>query len=106
MNDKELIVKHVLGELTLGEVFRKFENDLHSIQVESESGLDAVITSWEVDEDDTLQLYDVADLVGFFDLGTKVKVCGDHLEFEHEGDIFYMTFIAAIRFDSLLPGAL
>lgn len=106
MNEKELIVKHVFGELTLGEVFRKFEKDIHSIQVESESGMDAVIDSWGVDEDDTLQLYGEYGLDGSFDLGIKVKVCGDHLEFEHEGDIFYMTFIAAIRFDSLLPGAL
>lgn len=106
MNEKELIVKHVFGELTLGEVFGKFENDLRSIHIQSDdASADVVVNSWVVNGK-KLELYGEYDLVGSFKLNTKVKVCGDHLEFKHGVDIFYMTFIAAIRFDSLLPGAL
>lgn len=102
MTNQELVAKTVFGEITLGDVIRKFKPDIQSIHIETD-GVEVVVNSWKVSEKN-LKLYNDYDLEGCFDLETKVKVYDDHLEFEHDGLEFYMSFLVTAKLSSLIPG--
>ena len=104
---KKLVAKTVLGELTLGDVLKKFHKKISAIIVDYE-GNEIAYDNWCVDkndeEEDELQLIDDYEVTSF-PLDTKVKVRSGELEFENELGTFVLTFMEhkKVRFDSLLP---
>lgn len=105
MTNRELVAKTVFGEITLGEVFKIYENNVSHISVE-EGGVErGKYESFQVEEDQ-LQLYGEWEMEHAFWLGSKVKVQEDFLEIEDEGLTYHLTFVESktIKFSSLLPG--
>ena len=112
----ELVAKTVFGEMSLGEVFKKFEKKISSVVVET-NGSETNCTAWRFLEDriqfgQVLPRYKGSEVTGEWWnvelellLNSKVKVKEDFLEIGHKGDTFILTFIESknIRFDALLP---
>jgi len=104
---KSLVAKAVFGEITLGEVLKKFHKKISAIIVEyldSENTYD----SWCIDDledgGQELQLMDDYEVTSF-PLETKVKLRSGELEIENEVGTFILTFMEhkKVKFDSLLP---
>jgi len=95
----ELIAKTVLGEITLGEVFRKFEDRISHVVVEHDDR-EVECTSWIV-EDGHLQFVGDWEVECEFSLDEKVKVRDNFLEIE--GYTFWFVESKDITFESLLP---
>lgn len=100
---KKLVAKTVFGELTLGDVLKKFHKNISAITVEYEDK-EATYDNWYFDEGE-LQIIDEYEKVCSFPLDAKVKVRSDELEFENENGTFILTFMEhkKVKFDSLLP---
>lgn len=104
MNDKEMLAKNVFGELTLEEVFHRFNKDLVAIHVENSLGADFVNTSWSIDDGQLLG-HGEYELDFVFNLETKVKVLDSHIELkDEEGTEWYLTLLLPVKFDRILPG--
>jgi hypothetical protein len=106
MTDQELIAKTVFGEITLGEVLKKFADRISSIEVES-NGLDSQYESWLL-KDGELRLFGEYEMELALPLDSKVKVQEDSIEVRHKDETYSLTFVESnvIKFDSLLPRAL
>jgi hypothetical protein len=103
---KSLVAKAVFGEITLGEVLKKFHKKISAIIVEYEDN-ENTYDNWCVDDGDCgqeLQLMDDYEVTSF-PLETKVKLRSGELEIEHEVGTFILTFMEhkKVKFDSLLP---
>lgn len=100
----ELVAKTVFGEMTLGEVFQKFEGRVSSITVILDRGMDSEYTSWIFDAG-TVSFVGEWEVEYEFPLNTKVKVREDFLEFEYKSETYTITLTESknIRFDALLP---
>jgi len=104
---KSLVAKAVFGEITLGEVLKKFHKKISAIMVEYEDN-ESIYDNWCVDDDgdggQELQLPDDYEVTSF-PLETKVKLRSSELEIENEVGTFILTFMEhkKVKFDSLLP---
>lgn len=115
-----LVNKAALGELTLGDIWDLVKDRVHSVQVEESEfkwgpyetisfvpGVRLEVSSGPISEEDQEPEYS-------FDLKTKVRVKGDHLELVYEDkyggeeslSVYFMhqPEPQAIGLDFLLPG--
>ena len=99
----ELVAKTVFGEMTLGEVFQKFEGRASSITVDR-NDVSNDYDSWIL-EDGTVSFVGEWEVEYEFPLNTKVKVREDFLEFEYKSETYTIALTESknIRFDALLP---
>ena len=99
---KSLVAKAVFGEITLGDVLKKFHKKISAIVVEYEDS-EFIYDSWCVDEGE-LQLMEDYETLSF-PLDTKIKLRSSELELEDETGIYVLTFMQhkKVKFDSLLP---
>ena len=99
---KSLVAKAVFGEITLGDVLKKFHKKISAIVVEYEDS-EFIYDSWCVDEGE-LQLMEDYETLSF-PLDTKIKLRSSELELEDETGIYVLTFMQhkKVKFESLLP---
>lgn len=107
MTDREMLARNALGEATLGDVVRMFEDQIVNVHVYSKGGyVNVTSCSWGISEsDNTLDLFGEDSLDFSFDLSSKAKIFEDKVRIEHEGQEFLLMFLTCIRFDQFVPGA-
>lgn len=100
----EIVVKTVLGGVTLGDVIKHFSKAIESCHLYSEeNGIDlSYKNDWAVTPY-SLDFYGPHEIDFQFPLDTIVKIHEDTLELEHEGKTFTLTLFQKMKFLSLLP---
>lgn len=104
MTDNELLAKNVFGELTLEDVYRRFEGDLVAMYLENNVGIpELLVTSWIV-EGRQFIAYGDYETNFIFNLNAKVKVLDSHIELkDEEGTEWYLTFLVSANLENLSP---